>query len=376
MSTDTFGIDIASFQDGLTLSGLDSSIAFVMAKVTEGSTYLNKDYAGWLAQARTSGRLFLWYHFLTTGSAPAAQAAWTLQNVGDPSLPGMLDVEVEGSSRPTLPDVLEYIDAATALGLRVKLVYLPRWYWQEIGSPDLTPLAARGVGVVTSMYPRSASAGAAATYAADGGDSGEGWTEPYGGVTPVVWQYGDDLPEEGQTVDVNAYRGSVAELAAFLSEAVPAAPAVHVPAPAHPQVQLGSSGEQVYALQALLTALGHSTKGVDGKFGADTKAGVEAFQKAAGIHVDGQAGKDTNAHLTATLAKIPYGGANLKRGSSGIAVRVLQAALWWRGFDPKGVDTSFGGNTAAAVGAFQAAVRIPRDEQVGPQTWGLLFQGK
>jgi peptidoglycan hydrolase-like protein with peptidoglycan-binding domain len=376
MTTDTFGIDVASFQDGLTIGGLDASIQFVLAKVTEGTTYLDPDYAGWLAQARASRKLFVWYHFLTTGSAAAAQAAFTRTKVLDPSLPGMLDVETEGSSKPTLPDVLEYIDAAHALGLRIKLVYLPRWYWQQIGSPDLTPLAQRGVGVVTSMYPRSAAAGAAATYAADGGDAGAGWSQPYGGVTPVLWQYADDLPEEGQKVDVNAYKGSLEQLAAFLAEPIPSAPVVRVPAPGHPQVQQGSTGEQVSALQQLLTALGHSTGGVDGNFGPNTKAGVEAFQKSAGIHVDGQAGKDTNAHLMAALAGIRYGGVNLKLGATGDAVKTLQAALWWRGFDPKGVDGNFGTNTEAAVRAFQAAVSISRDGQAGPQTWGFLFQGK
>jgi hypothetical protein len=55
MTTDTFGIDVASFQDGLTIGGLDASIQFVLAKVTEGTTYLDPDYAGWLAGSCSSG---------------------------------------------------------------------------------------------------------------------------------------------------------------------------------------------------------------------------------------------------------------------------------------------------------------------------------
>ena len=211
-----FGIDIASYQAGLDLAGLPEEIEFVIAKATESDTYANPHYAGWQAAAPSAGKLFAWYHFLTTTAGSAAQAAWTARHV-DASLPGMLDVEATGESMPRLPDVVGYLDAAEAAGLRIRLVYLPRWYWQRIGSPDLTAITGRGIGLVSSHYPVAAPAGTAAGYAAAGGDLGVGW-RPYGGATPLIWQFTDAAPQGGQKVDADAYRGSVGQLAAFLAD--------------------------------------------------------------------------------------------------------------------------------------------------------------
>jgi Glycosyl hydrolases family 25 len=200
-----FGPDISSYQHGVNVRAL--ALSFVLMKCTEGTSYADADYPGWLAQARASGKLVVAYHFVIAGEDPDAQAAWIAAHIIDRSLPLMLDVETEGASKPTLPQVLALADRCAARGLRPKLAYLPRWFWSEIGSPDLSPLASRGIGVVSSAYPGGAS------YP---GDSGPGWS-PYGGVTPMLWQFTDAAVEGGQRVgDMNAFRGSVAVLAAFL----------------------------------------------------------------------------------------------------------------------------------------------------------------
>jgi lysozyme len=209
-----FGVDIASYQAGLDLSGL-AGIDFVIAKATESDSYANPHYAGWQAAAPRAGKLFAWYHFLSSTSGSAAQAAWTARHV-DAALPGMVDVEATGGSTPRLPDLVGYLDAAEAAGLRIRLVYLPRWYWQRIGSPDLSPVTARGIGIVSSHYPVTAPTGTAQAYAAAGGDTGVGW-RPYGNATPLIWQFTDAAPEGGQKVDADAYRGSREQLAAFLA---------------------------------------------------------------------------------------------------------------------------------------------------------------
>lgn len=209
-----FGVDIASYQAGLELSALDG-IDFVIAKATEADSYANPHYAGWQAEAPRAGKLFAWYHFLSSTSGSAAQAAWTARHV-DAALPGMLDVEPTGGSAPRLPDVTGYLDAAEAAGLRVRLVYLPRWYWQRIGAPDLTPLTARGIGIVSSHHPVAHPSDTAQAYAAAGGDAGAGWLA-YGNASPLIWQFTDAAPQGGQKVDADAYRGSVEQLAAFLA---------------------------------------------------------------------------------------------------------------------------------------------------------------
>lgn len=49
-----------------------------------------------------------------------------------------------------------------------------------------------------------------------------------------------------------------------------------------PLVQTGATGEEVNSVQHLLTAQGHPTT-VDGSFGPQTKAAVEAFQGSHGL---------------------------------------------------------------------------------------------
>lgn len=207
-----FGPDISSYEHGMDVATLTDP--FVILKCTEGTYYTDGDYAGWLAQAKASGKVVVPYHFVKTESSAQAQAAMLAAHIGDMSLPVMLDVETEGSSAPNIQFVLSVIDAMHGRGLNVRLVYMPHWYWQQINSPDLTPLSGRGVGVVSSAYPRSGPLAPATGYAGDGGDAGPGWA-PYGGVTPVLWQF-TDAGVEQQRVDFNAFRGTVDQLVAVL----------------------------------------------------------------------------------------------------------------------------------------------------------------
>ncbi|MFL5352938.1 peptidoglycan-binding domain-containing protein [Archangium sp.] len=62
----------------------------------------------------------------------------------------------------------------------------------------------------------------------------------------------------------------------------------------------------------------------------------------------------------------------LKNGSSGPEVESLQKQLAQAGFDPGGVDGTFGPNTEAAVMAFQKAQGLEADGVAGPQTKAAL----
>ena len=64
----------------------------------------------------------------------------------------------------------------------------------------------------------------------------------------------------------------------------------------------GMSGDDVEALQKRLNALGYDCGKVDGDFGANTERGVEAFQRAAGIEVDGKFGQESLKALEAREA--------------------------------------------------------------------------
>jgi hypothetical protein len=209
-----FGIDISSYQEGLDLSR--TGAAFVLAKTTEGTYYTDSCYDGWRRQAAGLRLPFYWYHFLTTEDA-AAQVANTAAHVGDTGLPGMLDVESTKNSTPTMAHILAYVDAAAARGLHLKFVYLPHWYWQQIGSPDLSPLAARGLHLISSAYP-GGSGTPAQIYP---GDGAAGWAS-YGGMTPTLYQFTSSASVGGQgSVDANAFKGSISDLVSLSGAATP-----------------------------------------------------------------------------------------------------------------------------------------------------------
>jgi hypothetical protein len=206
-----FGPDLSSYQHGLDVARL-SEASFVIAKVTEGTYYTDADYDGWRRQAAGLSRLFCWYHFLS-GEDVHAQAAHTLQHVGDPALPGMLDIEPTSSYTPTLQQTLAYVDAAHAAGLNLRLAYLPRWFWEQLGSPDLSALASRGLHLVSSAYP----GGTGAPAQLYPGDGAAGWGG-YGGLTPLIYQFTNQASDGGMALDYNAFRGTAAQLAGALDE--------------------------------------------------------------------------------------------------------------------------------------------------------------
>lgn len=210
-----FGPDISSYQAGLDLSKLTAA-SFVIAKVSEGTYYTDGGFHGWQAQALELKLPLIWYHFLTTEDA-AAQVHHTSGAIGGalgPAGPGMLDVEPQPQtgSRPTLADVLAYADIARQAGLPLRLVYLPRWYWVQLGQPDLTPLVARGLYLVSSSYP----GGTGTPAQLYPGDTAAGWGA-YGGMRPALYQYTDRASDGGQLLDYNAFRGDPAEFTAILT---------------------------------------------------------------------------------------------------------------------------------------------------------------
>ena len=118
----------------------------------------------------------------------------------------------------------------------------------------------------------------------------------------------------------------------------------------------GSKGKAVRFLQLVLGGLDD-----DSSFGAKTDEKVRAFQKAHGLTVDGEVGKNTWAAIKRTLPL-------LKRGSTGRYVEALQVAL-----GGLTVDGSFGKLTYNAVTAFQRESGLQSDGEVGQLTWGAII---
>jgi Glycosyl hydrolases family 25 len=182
--------DISAGQGAMDLSGVDA----VCIKRSEGTYYLNPQYAAQVAQAKKAGAFYFAYHFLTNED-PKAQAQFCYDNVG-PDVGVMVDVETQNQtgSKPTLAQNVAFVENLRGLGGIVHLNYLPQWYWSSVwGSPGLTSLKDLGLALVSSDYT---------SY-----QSGAGWA-PYGGWTPTIWQYSDSTLLNGVRVDFNAFLGS------------------------------------------------------------------------------------------------------------------------------------------------------------------------
>jgi hypothetical protein len=204
--------DVSSYQAGISFKGAPVA----MVKATEGAGYVSPDYAAAKARAASAGAYLCAYHFLRAGNG-AGQADHAHAVAG--SVPLMLDMELEGGSLPHVADAVAFITRYRQLGGKCFLLYLPHWYWQQIGSPSLVPLIGLGMLLVSSEYT---------TYS----DTGPGWSG-YGGMTPAVWQYTSTATFNGvHPVDMNAFKGTLPE---FISLATTGKKApVPPPPPPHP----------------------------------------------------------------------------------------------------------------------------------------------
>ena len=140
----------------------------------------------------------------------------------------MLDVErypelVTSDMWPRWDDVQQFCDRWHAVDKRVLTAYIPGWlYGSYYAGRDVralrTPLVESDYGSNPGGLPTSA-------YAARGGDGGRGWL-PTGNTTPSVWQFSSecDMPGASGQTDINAFRGTAAQLRAFLVPATAPAP--------------------------------------------------------------------------------------------------------------------------------------------------------
>jgi len=187
--------DYSSFQGQANPAGAPA----IVAKATEGNYYRDADYQWYKDAADKLHVPFSGYHFLKAEISPAVQAKYYFDFAG--TVPCMLDVETEGTSKPTVDEVVSFMVALHGLGGRVWGVYFPRCYWGQVGG-DLGRLTAGGAVVVASEY-RSFDE--------------NNWPAPYGGVTPPIWQYTSSYNLNGTLVDYNAFKGTAAQLAQLIN---------------------------------------------------------------------------------------------------------------------------------------------------------------
>lgn len=108
---------------------------------------------------------------------------------------------------------------------------------------------------------------------------------------------------------------------------------------------------------------------VDGKYGPATKrALIKGYQTElnkqykAGLTVDGFCGPKTRAAVRV-----------VKKGARGNITYILQSTLYFRGFDPRGIDGIFGTNTEMSVKSYQKSKNLKQDGIAGRNTWTKLL---
>jgi lysozyme len=115
-----FGVDVSDHQGQINWAKVArSDVSFVYLKATEGSTYVDHDFAGNLAAARSAGLPVGAYHFFTLCSPGGSQAANFLkaEPPGSTTLPSAVDLELPGncSARPGLNVVKAQLSAFVKL---------------------------------------------------------------------------------------------------------------------------------------------------------------------------------------------------------------------------------------------------------------------
>lgn len=338
---DAFGIDYASYQRGEDLAeNFGEGFRFVFLKATQGIDYVDPEYVGW---ARNPGGLIeVPYHYLTRDPW-TNQAAFFKSVVGNvPAM--MLDMEQGGPVNGA--EGLLAVSAFHAPGFLVDL-YLPHWYWLQMGSPDLTRWPIRNL--IASAYPSTAPGYASALYP---GDGYSGWNE-YGGRTPDVLQFTDNAIVGGQHVDADA----VKDLHVF---------DVNTPTPAPVPTTPTGWVTSVVNAQVLLNRWPFSPILVeDGIDGPKTRAALNAFQWAAGITADDILGPITYRCLTRWYDPNRV---SLRRGDSGTAVKWLQGELNRTIQAHLTLDGVFGPLTESQTKRFQALRHLVVDGVAGHET--------
>lgn len=161
-------------------------------------------------------------------------------------------------------------------------------------------------------------------------------------------------------------------------------------------VAVGQKSSSIQVLERRLNKLGYSTGKADGIYSRDTEKAVQAFRKDQKELTDGHKwlGKTARKSLKAEVNKLAHAPerrrlaptkaqtrldkatalacGRLQEGSSGAAVKNMQAHLKAAGFDPKHVNGKFDERTEAALKAFQAKSKLPVTGALDKRTWASL----
>jgi GH25 family lysozyme M1 (1,4-beta-N-acetylmuramidase) len=209
-----YGIDVSHWRGDVDWPRVGSSgVAYAFAKVSEGIDFTDPKWSrNRSGMTGLSDFLPGAYHFLRGDADIKDQVAYFLDLAGDVSgLAVALDVERrdDADEQATRAQAAEWVEEFRRVtGGHPVLGYYPQWYWDEMGRGDLsffdTLWASHyvsGSGTPEELYPK---------VPAD-------WWDGYGEESVSILQFSSSgsVPGVPPPVDLNAYRGTLAELRAL-----------------------------------------------------------------------------------------------------------------------------------------------------------------
>ena len=209
-----YGIDISEHNDGLSCArAAREGVEYAIIRTTDG-TYKDRCYRSHLDDAESAGLITAAYHYLrnpSEGTTIAQQVQAALEVMGDKRRPMWLDCETPAGLH--VDHIRECKREFERRGVRVIGAYSYVPYWEGSiapGEPDSHEFGAFWVAAYGSNRTGSPSG----IYP---GNQHHQWDYPLGNQKPALWQYGSNAQVAGYNVDINAYRGSKAQLKALFT---------------------------------------------------------------------------------------------------------------------------------------------------------------
>lgn len=280
------GIDVSAYQPTVNWQSVAAAgISFAFIKATEGTGVVDRSFASHWVGAKAAGLLRGAYHFFRPAEDAATQAHHYLAQFGsDPGeLPPVIDVELaDHTPGPEVQDgVSTWLDIVEeALGR--PLVYTMPGFWNTL--PTRADIAGKS----------------------------DLWVANWGVQMPVLctgyskwtfWQFTNTATIQGipGAMDASHFNGTLADLVTF-SQALVSSRGGAPPPPTPPKPNFDLS--TTLGAQQALNYLGANPKlKEDGVRGPKTIAAIEAFQRQAGLVVDGDVGPKTRGALLAEIAR-------------------------------------------------------------------------
>lgn len=208
------GVDVSVHQDGMSLAQAKrEGMEFAIIRTTDG-TYKDRCYRSHLEDAESAGMLTAAYHYLrnpSEGTSVAQQVQASLEVMGDMKRPMWIDVETNAGLH--VGHIRQCKAEFERRGVRVIGCYSYVPYWEgrvapsepdshEFGAFWVAAYGANPRGKPRDIYP---------------GDQHRQWNHPLGNQKPALWQFGSNALVAGHAVDINAFRGSRAQLEALFT---------------------------------------------------------------------------------------------------------------------------------------------------------------